>query len=83
MWNLILVYSMTVLVSKHDRFMVCAKCTIGLENHFGRSQRYSKLTRLKWKVVLYDLEIVLILTHCVERTIGLKIILDTPNGTLR
>jgi hypothetical protein len=31
MWNLILLYSMTVLVSEQDRCMFCAKCTIGLE----------------------------------------------------
>jgi hypothetical protein len=31
MWNLVLVYSEMVLVSKQDRCTVCAKCTIGLE----------------------------------------------------
>jgi hypothetical protein len=31
MWNLVLVYFMTVLVLEEDRCMVCAKCTIGLE----------------------------------------------------
>jgi hypothetical protein len=44
--------------------------------------------RLKWKLVSVRLEIVLILTQdrCivyVERTIGLEIILDTPDGTPR
>ena len=39
--------------------------------------------RLKWKLLLVRLEIVLILTQvrcaaCVERTIGLEIILDAP-----
>jgi hypothetical protein len=46
------------------------------------------LTRLKWKLVLVRLNIVLILTQdrctvCAEHTIGLEIILDVPDGTLR
>jgi hypothetical protein len=41
--------------------------------------------RLNWKLVLVHLEIVLILTQdrcmvCAERTIGLQIVLDTPDG---
>ena len=59
-----------------------------LRNHFGRSQWYFKVTRLKWKLDSVNLEIVLILTQdkctvCAERTIGSKIILDAPNGTSR
>jgi hypothetical protein len=55
---------------------------------FGRTQWYSKLTRLKWKLVLVRLEIVLILTQdrctvCIEHTIGLEIILDGPDGIPR
>jgi hypothetical protein len=46
------------------------------------------VTRLRWKLVSVHLEIVLILTQdrCIvyaERTIGLEIILDTPDGTPR
>ena len=41
-----------VLVSVQDRCMVCAKDTIGSENHFGCSRWYSLVTRLKWKLVL-------------------------------
>ena len=46
------------------------------------------MTRLKWMLVLVNLEIVLILvqdrcTVNAERTIGLKIIVDTPNITPR
>jgi hypothetical protein len=46
------------------------------------------LTRLKWKLVLVHLEIVLILTQdrsivYAERTIGSKIVFDTPDGTPR
>jgi hypothetical protein len=42
--------------------------------------------RLKWLLVSVYLEIVLILTQdsctvCAERTTGLKIISDTPDGT--
>ena len=49
---------------------------------------YHKVTRLKWKLVSVLSDIVLILTHdrsivCVEHTIGLEIILDTPDGTPR
>jgi hypothetical protein len=44
--------------------------------------------KLKWMLVLAHFEIVLILTQdscsvCAERTIGMEIILDTPDGTLR
>jgi hypothetical protein len=42
--------------------------------------------RLKWKPILLCLETMLILTEdrcmiCAERTIGLEIILDAPDGT--
>jgi hypothetical protein len=45
------------------------------------------VTRPKWKLVLVNLEIVLILTQdrcivCAERTIGLEIILDAPEVRL-
>jgi hypothetical protein len=33
-----------------------------LRNHFGRTRWYSKGTRLKWKLISFLLEIVLILT---------------------
>ena len=59
-----------------------------LGNRFGCTRWYHLVTRLKWKVVSVRLEIVLILTQdrctvCVERTLGLEIILDTPYGTPR
>jgi hypothetical protein len=46
-----------------------------VRNHFGCTQWYSKLTRLKWKLVWVRLEIVLILsqdkcTVCAEHSIG-------------
>jgi hypothetical protein len=46
------------------------------------------VTRLNWKLVLVYSEIVLILmqdrcTVCAEHTIGLEIVLDTPDGTPR
>jgi hypothetical protein len=46
------------------------------------------VTRLKWKTILVRLDIALILTQdryivYTERTIGLEIILDAPNGTPR
>jgi len=45
------------------------------------------VTWLKWKLVSVLSDIVLILTQdrrtvCVERTIGLEIVLDAPNGIL-
>jgi hypothetical protein len=59
-----------------------------LSNHFGRTRWYSEVTRLKWKLISVHLEIELILTQdgcmvCAGRTIGLKIILDAPDGTPR
>ena len=57
-----------------------------LRNHFGRTQWYFKVTRLKWKLDSVYLEIVLILTQdkCTvyaERTIGSEIVLNLPDGT--
>ena len=59
-----------------------------LRNHFGCTLCYSKVMRLKWTLVSVRLEIVLMLTEdrctfCAEHTTGSKIILDTPNRTLR
>jgi hypothetical protein len=59
-----------------------------LINHFGRTRRYSKVRRLKWKLDSVRLDIVLIFTQdrctvCAERTTGSKIILDGPDGTPR
>jgi hypothetical protein len=55
-------------------------------NHSRRTQWYSKVTRLKRKLVLVCLEIVLILaqdscTVSAEHTIGLDKVLDAPEGT--
>ena len=83
MWNLASFRFETVLVSVQDRWMVCARRTIGsfwthsmvplgdeaqVEAYFGLS------------------DIVLILTQdrctvCVKRTIGSEILLDAPYGT--
>ena len=59
-----------------------------LRNCFGRPQWYSKVMRLKWKLVSICLEIVLILMQdrcmvCAERTIGLENVLDAPDGSAR
>jgi hypothetical protein len=48
-----------------------------VRNHYGRTQWYSKVMGLKWKLVSIHLKIVVILTQdrctiCVERTIGLE-----------
>jgi hypothetical protein len=75
MWNLI-------SFRFRDGVRVRARLVHGLRqtyyrviNQFGRTRWYSKVTRLKWKLVSVYLEIVLILTEdrcmvCVERTIG-------------
>ena len=57
-------------------------------NHFGRSQWYFKVTRLKWKLDSVYLEIVLILTQdrCTvfaECIIGSEVVLDASDGTPR
>jgi hypothetical protein len=79
----------------HDGVSVSARQVHGLcqtyhrvRNHFGCTRWYFKLTRIKWKHVSVYLEIVLILTQdrctvCAERTIGLEIILNAPDGTPR
>jgi hypothetical protein len=59
-----------------------------LRNHFRCTQWYSKVMRLKQKLILVCLEIVLILTQdrctvCTEHTIGLEIVLDAPDETPR
>jgi hypothetical protein len=73
-------------VSVQDRCTVCAKCTIG--SGIILDAPYTKVMRLKWKLILVCLEIVLILTQdrctvCAERTIGSEIVLDAPDGTPR
>jgi hypothetical protein len=60
----------------------------GHGNCFGHTQWYSCVMFVKWKLVLVRLEVMLISaqdrsTVCVERTIGLEIILDAPDGTPR
>ena len=57
-----------------------------LRNLFGRTRGYSKVSRLKWKLVSVQLEIVLDLTQdrctvCAKCTKGSEIILDAPDGT--
>jgi hypothetical protein len=57
-----------------------------VKNHFGCTQWYSKVTRLKWKLVSFRLELALILTQdkctvCAERTIGSEFVLDALDGT--
>jgi hypothetical protein len=55
---------------------------------FGRTQWYSKVTRLKWKLISVHLEIALNLTQnrCMvyaKRNIGLENVLDQADGTPR
>jgi hypothetical protein len=57
-----------------------------IRNRSGRTQWYSKVMRLKWKLLSVRLDIVLILkqdrcTVCVDHTIGSEIISDAPDGT--
>jgi hypothetical protein len=62
-WKLVLIRLEIVLILTQDRCTVCAKRTIGSENHFGRTRWYSEVTRLKWKLISVCLEIVPILTQ--------------------
>ena len=76
-----------------DRVSVSARFMHGLHqtyhrlrNHFGHTQWYFMVMRLKWKLDSVCLDIVLILaqdrcTVCAERTIDSEIILDAPDGT--
>jgi hypothetical protein len=64
---------------------IYAECTIGSEIILDAPDGVY-VTRLKWMLVLFRLEIVLILmqdrcTVCAEHTIGSEIILDAPDGT--
>jgi uncharacterized membrane protein len=78
-----------------DRANIDARYVIGMRrtyhrvrNRFRCTHWYSKVMMLKQKLILVCLEIVLILsqvrcTVCTEHTIGLEIILDTPDETPR
>jgi hypothetical protein len=57
-------------------------------NCFGHTRWYSYVMYAKWKLVLDNLEIVLILmqdrcTVCAECTMGMEIFSGTPDGTSR
>jgi hypothetical protein len=57
-------------------------------NHFGRTRWDTYVTRPKWKLGLFHLEIVLLLmqdwcTICVERNVGLEIVLEALDRTPR
>jgi hypothetical protein len=59
-----------------------------LRSHFGHTQWYSSVTRLKWKIDSVHLDIALILTKdwctvCAKRIIGTEIVLVPPNLTAR
>jgi hypothetical protein len=59
-----------------------------LINPFGRTEWYSYVTRLKWKLVSVHLDILLILIQdrgmdFAERTVGSENILDRPVRTPR
>jgi hypothetical protein len=59
-----------------------------LRNYFGCTGWYSRVTWLKWKLVLIRLERVLVsvqerCTVCAKYTIVSEIVLDAPDGTPR
>ena len=59
-----------------------------LGNRFGRTRCNSYVTWVMWNLTSFSLEIVLVsvqdrCTVCAERTIGLEIVLDAPDGTPR
>jgi hypothetical protein len=60
----------------------------GHGNRFGHTRWYSYVMYVKWKLVLDHLEKVLISTQdrctvCAKCTVGMEIILGTPDGTPR
>jgi hypothetical protein len=57
-------------------------------NHFGRTRWNSYVSWVMWNLVSVRLETVLVsvqdrCTVCAKRTIGLEVVLDTPDGTPR
>jgi hypothetical protein len=71
-------------VSLQDRCIVCAKC----RNHFGHTRQFSKVMWAQGEARFdpfgdstnIDADRY---TICTERTIGLEIVLDAPDGTPR
>jgi hypothetical protein len=60
----------------------------GHGNHFGHTRSYSYVMYVKWKLVSACLEIVFVSAQdmcsvCAKRTMGMEIILGTPDGTPR
>jgi hypothetical protein len=60
----------------------------GHGNRFGHTRWYSYVMCVKWKLVSVHLEIVLVsaqdmCTVCVKCSMGMEIILGTPDGTRR
>jgi hypothetical protein len=60
----------------------------GHGNYFGHTRWYSYVTWVRWKLVSVHLEIVLVLVQdkcmvCAECTMGIEIILGTPDCTYR
>jgi hypothetical protein len=71
-----------------DWCTVCAKPTVSSEIILDAPDGTTRVTRLKWKLILVLLDIVLILTQdsctvCIEHVTCSKIILDAPYGTPR
>ena len=87
-WRLIAVCLEIVVILMQDRCTVCFECTIGSENHFGRTQWNSYVTWVMWNLTSFHLETVLVsvqerCTVCAKRTKGSEISLDAPDGTPR
>ena len=87
-WKLVSVCLEIVLISKQDRFTVCAEHAIGSEVILGRTRWNSLVTCVYWRLVSVSLEKVLVsmqdrCTVCAKRTIGSEINLDAPDGTPR
>ena len=87
-WKLVLVHFEVLLAAAQDTCNGLHLMYLGHGNHFGHTQWYFKVMRLKWKLDSVCSEIVLILaqdrcTVCAECTTGMEIILGTPDGTPR
>jgi hypothetical protein len=77
-WNLVLVYLETMLVSVKVRCTVCNEHTIGIEIILDALDGTPRLQGSSGSSVLKDW-----CTVCVERTVGSKIVVEAPDGTSR
>jgi hypothetical protein len=87
-WKIDFVHLEIVLILTQGSSSVCAEQTIGSKNHFRHTGWNFLVTWVMRNLVLIYSKTVLASVQdrcsvCVKHTIGLEIILDTPNGAPR